>query len=66
MHQPRALCPLSTPPTSLPPLWPRLPAGQQRQLVQLVAELLQRRWRAVHTRLEVPDDELADAPVARN
>jgi len=29
---------------SLPPLWPHLPDDHQRQLAQLVAEILRRRW----------------------
>ena len=39
-----------------PPLWPHLPGDHQRQLAQLVAELLRRRWPARPSE-EEPADE---------
>ena len=39
-----------------PPLWPHLSGEQQRQLGQIVAELVHRRWQA-HVREEGTADE---------
>jgi hypothetical protein len=39
-----------------PPLWAHLTCEQQRQLVQIVAELVHRRWQA-HRREEGTADE---------
>ena len=57
MHQPPASPPRPTLLIGLPPsLWLALPPAQQRQLAQLVAELLQRQWRAVQHMPESGDE----------
>lgn len=57
MHQPLASPPQPTLLIGLPPsLWLALPPAQQRQLAQLVAELLQRQWRAVQRGPESGDE----------